>query len=86
MLKIIPEFMRTPEEQWKIVPAQNQIIQSAQVTNSNSNVLLLADKSSVWQPKYFTNAQLTFSVAIITADILMFTFYFLIIYYNNILQ
>ena len=82
---MIPEFMETPEEQMVIISAQNQTFQSMPVTNLSSRITHVppGNGGSYRPPKYFTDAQFTLSLAIIIADILIFIFYSLIIYYTS---
>ena len=54
-----------------------------QVVNSSIKVSSIATKSPVRPPSFITDAQLTSPVAIIIADILIFSFYSLIIYYST---
>ena len=58
---------------------------SAPLTNSNSCITQVSpvNGGSCNPPKYFTDAQFTLPLAIIIADILIFIFYSLIIYYTS---
>ena len=82
---MIPEFMETPKEQTMINSTQNQTSQSMPVINSNSCITHVppANGDLYRPPKFITDAQFTLSVAIIIADILIFIFYSLIIYYTS---
>ena len=82
---MIPEFMGTPKEQTMVISEQNQTSQSTPVTNSYSRITHVppANGDLYRPPKYITDAQFTLSVAIIIADILIFIFYSLIIYYTS---
>ena len=72
---MIPEFMETP----------NQTSQSMPVINSSSCTTHVppANGDLCRPPRFITDAQFTLSVAIIIADILIFIFYSLIIYYTS---
>ena len=62
---------------------QSQNFYAMQVVNSSIKVSSIAMKSPVRPPSFITDAQLTSPVAIIIADILIFSFYSLIIYYST---
>ena len=62
---------------------QSQNFYAMQVVNSSIKVSSIATKSPVRPPNFITDAQLTSPVAIIIADILIFSFYSLIIYYST---
>ena len=73
---MIPTFMKTLKE---------KTFYSAPLTNSNSCITQVSpvNGGSCKPPKYFTDAQFTLPLAIIIADILIFIFYSLIIYYTS---
>ena len=83
LLRIIYEFTDKFPERIENQQTQSQHFHAMQVTNSSTSVSPIAKKIPVRPPGFVTVAQLTLSVAIIIADILIFIFYTLIIYYTS---
>ena len=83
LVKIINEFTYKFREKIKVEQTQSQTFHAMQVANSSINVSSIAKKSAVSPPSFITVAQLILSVAIIIADISIFLFHSLTIYYST---
>ena len=83
LAKIMHELKHKFSECNKVEQTQSQNFYAMQVANSSIKVSSIATKSAVSPPSFITDAQLTSSVAIIIVDILIFSFYSLIIYYST---